>query len=50
MLDIADLLQPRLLQEVGLEDHHVGDGGPEDASFVVFDVFSQLVVAESEAL
>ena len=49
-LDLGGEVLDELQGGVGLEDHHVGDGGPEDASFVVFDVFSQLVVAESEAL
>ena len=47
MLVVTDLLQSLLLQKVRFEDPDVDDGGSQDATFVVFDVFSKLVVAET---
>ena len=47
MLVVTNLLQSLLLQQVRFEDSHVDHRGSQDATFVVLDVFSKLVVAET---
>ena len=47
MLAVTNLLQSLLLQQVRFEDSHVDHRGSQDATFVVLDVFSKLVVAET---
>ena len=47
MLAVTDLLESLLLQKVRFEDPNVDYWGSQDATFVVLDVFSKLVVAET---